>query len=422
MFRMKNNKTSLLVGALSVVALTSCVSENLDFGNDEMGVLALSVDIAQPQSRAITEVTSYPVVIYDAEGNVKFSYNSVEEVPATIRTGVGNYTAESHTPGGLEKKMSYPYYKGVKDFEILPNTKSEVEVTCTMQNSQIVVNYNGDFMDVFTSWEITLSDGDGAALSFTNTSSSAPVYYWFGENGAEELTLNFRGTTADGSTVVARNTLTPSQASSGYDNDQENFCGGETLTLNFTPAESEDGSISSVTINANVTFTETNETVDVVVVDKSNMDDPGNDPTPGPGPGDDGGIILNLPQNMTVNAATDKSLGDTYIKCDNKIKSIKVAIVSTSDEMIESLNDLNTNYGVNFISGAEIVDNQSVVQLFNDLNQPLSVPSLGDTDYTFPIGNFFGLLGFLSGQHTFNMVVEDMEGHTKNGVLVLTVE
>ena len=419
---MKNNKTSLLVGALSVVALTSCVSENLDFGNDEMGVLSLSVDIAQPQSRAITEVTSYPVVIYDAEGNVKFSYNSVEEVPATIRTGVGNYTAESHTPGGLEKKMSYPYYKGVKDFEILPNTKSEVEVTCTMQNSQIVVNYNGDFMDVFTSWEITLSDGDGAALSFTNTSSSAPVYYWFGENGAEELTLNFRGTTADGSTVVARNTLTPSQASSGYDNDQENFCGGETLTLNFTPAESEDGSISSVTINANVTFTETNETVDVVVVDKSNMDDPGNDPTPGPGPGDDGGIILNLPQNMTVNAATDKSLGDTYIKCDNKIKSIKVAIVSTSDEMIESLNDLNTNYGVNFISGAEIVDNQSVVQLFNDLNQPLSVPSLGDTDYTFPIGNFFGLLGFLSGQHTFNMVVEDMEGHTKNGVLVLTVE
>lgn len=419
---MKNNKTSLLVGALSVVALTSCVSENLDFGNDEMGVLALSVDIAQPQSRAITEVTSYPVVIYDAEGNVKFSYNSVEEVPATIRTGVGNYTAESHTPGGLEKKMSYPYYKGTKNFEILPNTKSEVEVTCTMQNSQIVVNYNGDFMDVFTSWEITLSDGDGAALSFTNTSSSAPVYYWFGENGAEELTLNFRGTTADGSTVVARNTLTPSQASSGYDNDQENFCGGETLTLNFTPAESEDGSISSVTINANVTFTETNETVDVVVVDKSNMDDPGNDPTPGPGPGDDGGIILNLPQNMTVNAATDKSLGDTYIKCDNKIKSIKVAIVSTSDEMIESLNDLNTNYGVNFISGAEIVDNQSVVQLFNDLNQPLSVPSLGDTDYTFPIGNFFGLLGFLSGQHTFNMVVEDMEGHTKNGVLVLTVE
>ena len=423
MFRMKNIKTSLLIGALSVVALTSCVSENLDLGNTETGVLQLSVDIVQPQSRSLTEVTSYPVVIYDADGNVKFSYNSVSDVPATIRTGVGKYTAESHTPGGLEKQMSYPYYKGTKDFEILPNTKSEVEVTCTMQNSQIVVNYNGDFMDVFTSWEITLSDGEGAALSFTNTSSSAPVYYWFGEDGAEELTLNFRGTTADGSTVVARNTLTPSQASSGYDSDRENFCGGETLTLNFTPAESEDGKISSITINANVTFTETNETIDVDVVDKSNMDDPGNNP--GDDPGNDPGnakITLNLPQNMTVSAATDKSLGDTYIKCEDGIKSIKVNIVSTSGEMVESLNDLNTNYGVNFVAGAEIVDNQSMVQLFNDLNQPLSVPTQGAIDYTFPIGNFFGLLGFLSGQHTFNMVVEDMNGSKKSGVLVLTVE
>lgn len=423
MFRMKNIKTSLLTGALSVVALTSCVSENLDLGNTETGVLQLSVDIVQPQSRSLTEVTSYPVVIYDADGNVKFSYNSVSDVPATIRTGVGKYTAESHTPGGLEKQMSYPYYKGTKDFEILPNTKSEVEVTCTMQNSQIVVNYNGDFMDVFTSWEITLSDGEGAALSFTNTSSSAPVYYWFGEDGAEELTLNFRGTTADGSTVVARNTLTPSQASSGYDSDRENFCGGETLTLNFTPAESEDGKISSITINANVTFTETNETIDVDVVDKSNMDDPGNNP--GDDPGNDPSnakITLNLPQNMTVSAATDKSLGDTYIKCEDGIKSIKVNIVSTSGEMVESLNDLNTNYGVNFVAGAEIVDNQSMVQLFNDLNQPLSVPTQGAIDYTFPIGNFFGLLGFLSGQHTFNMVVEDMNGSKKSGVLVLTVE
>lgn len=424
MFRMKNNKTSLLVGALSVVALTSCVSENLDFGNDEMGVLALSVDIAQPQSRAITEVTSYPVVIYDAEGNVKFSYNSVEEVPATIRTGVGNYTAESHTPGGLEKKMSYPYYKGTKNFEILPNTKSEVEVTCTMQNSQIVVNYNGDFMDVFTSWEITLSDGDGAALSFTNTSSSAPVYYWFGENGAEELTLNFRGTTADGSTVVARNTLTPSQASSGYDNDQENFCGGETLTLNFTPAESDDGSISSVTINANVTFTETNETVDVVVVDKSNMDDPGNDPTPGPGPGDDR-ITLDLPSPISYPlfgaAGVDKSLGDTGIACEDGIKSIKVKVESTSSDMLASLSELKSQYGVDFVGGEEIVENQNVVQLFNDLQQPLSVPTQGDKSYTFPIGNFFGLLQVLQGEHTFNLTVTDMNGGVKSGKVVITI-
>jgi len=291
-----------------------------------------------------------------------------------------------------------------------------------MQNSIIAVDYDDEFRSVFSSWEITLNDGSETALSFDNTSSTAPIYWYFGEEGVAELKVSFRGTTKDGSTVVYSRVLKKDEAAESYDDDRANFCGGDALTLNFTPAESEDGKISSIVINADVTFTETNETVNVVVVDKSNMDDSGDEPNPGPGPGDDESITLNLPQNMTVNAATDKSLGDTYIKCDNNIKSIKVSIESTSSEMIESLADLNTNYGVNFIAGAEIVDNQSVVQLFNDLNQPLSVPAMGDKDYTFPIGNFFGLLGFLSGQHTFNMTVEDMQGNKKNGVLVLTVE
>lgn len=427
---MKNIKTSLLTGALSVVALSSCVSENLDFGkadNTETGVLELSVDVAQPQSRALTEVTSYPVIIYDAEGKEKFSYNSVSEVPAKITTGVGNYTAVSHTPGGLEKQMSYPYYKGTKDFEILKGVTSRVEVICKMQNSLIVVNYNGDFREVFTAWEITLSDGSEAAISFTNTSSSAPVYYWFGETGADELTLNFRGTTADGSTVVSRNTLTTSQASSGYDDGRENFSGGETLTLNFTPAESEDGKINAITINANVTFTETNETIDVVVVDKSNMDDSGNDQgnEPGNDPGNDK-ISLDLPAPISYPlfgaASVDKSLGDTKISAEDGIKSIMVKVESTSADMISSLNDLKTQYGVDFVSGAEIVENQDMVRLFNDLQQPLSVPSEGDKSYTFPIGNFFGLLQVLQGEHTFNLTVTDMNGAVKSGKVVITIQ
>ena len=125
---------------------------------------------------------------------------------------------------------------------------------------------------------------------------------------------------------------------------------------------------------------------------------------------------------MTVSASTDPALGDTYIAADAGIKSIKVSIASSSDEMIESLGDLNSNYGVDFVGGAEIVENQNVVQLFTDLGQELTVPNSGDTSYTFPIGNFFMLLAFLPGEHTFNLVVEDMNGNKKNGVLTLTVE
>lgn len=498
-----NIKNSLFLSALSVVALTSCVSENEDLNKigKEMGAMELNVDIVQPETRSVTEVDNFPVVIYDAEGNVVESWDAVSDVPSKITMSVGNYNVVSHTPGKITKKMNNPYYQGSKAVEVVKGITSEVEVLCKMENSPISVVYEEDFKDVFSSWTITINDGDNTVLSFDKDSPSAPVYWYFGENGAPVLTVNFSGTTVDGSTVVARNTLTKDQADESYRDDRPNFVGGDALTLNFKPVESTDGKINSITINASVTFTETNENVNVVVVDKSGMEPGGekkpnelafskstasgvvgqefvsptlnnpnnltltwssSDPTVATvnqsgvvalvaagettikaifagddeyeagsvqytlkvesQSGGDDKITLNLPNNLTVSAATDKSLGDTYIKCENGIKSIKVNIVSDNDEMIESLEDLDTNYGVNFITGAEIVDNQSVVDLFVDLNQPLTVPSQGDIDYTFPIGNFFGLLAFLSGEHTFYMTVEDMEGNKKNGVLVLTVE
>lgn len=74
------------------------------------------------------------------------------------------------------------------------------------------------------------------------------------------------------------------------------------------------------------------------------------------------------------------------------------------------------------MSGAEIVDNQNVVTLFNDLQQPLSVPSQGDKSYNFPIGNFFDLLQVLQGEHTFYLNVTDMTGASKAGSVSITVE
>ena len=121
-------------------------------------------------------------------------------------------------------------------------------------------------------------------------------------------------------------------------------------------------------------------------------------------------------------ASVDKSLGDTGIACEDGIKSITVKVESTSADMLASLSDLKTQYGVDFVGGAEIVENQNVVQLFNDLQQPLSVPTQGDKNYTFPIGNFFGLLQVLQGEHTFNLTVSDMNGEVKTGMVVITIQ
>jgi hypothetical protein len=134
-------------------------------------------------------------------------------------------------------------------------------------------------------------------------------------------------------------------------------------------------------------------------------------------------ISLRLPEDMTVTADTDPTLGDALIECANGIQSIMVTINSDSQDMMNSLAAMSQNYaGVDFINGTEVVDNSALVDLFTGLGQQLAVPTVGDKSYTFPIGNFFTLLAFLPGHHTFDMVVTDANGETKSGRLVLTVE
>lgn len=418
-------QNTLLAGAIAIAALSSCCNEDAFDAMEQTGKMQLAVDIAKPQARATSEVTDFPVIIYNAAGTQVASYNTVADVPANVTLEVGNYNVESHTPGSISKKMAAPYYKGVQDVEILKDITSQVNVLCKMQNSKITVNYSDEFRNVFSTWEITVNDGSETALSFTNSSTSNSTYWYFGEEGVESLKVNFRGVTTTGASIASSYILTKDQASESYDDDRKNFGGGDAITLNFNPTESTEGNITSITINANVTFTETNETVDIEVVDKPGFNDGGGTggEDPNPGGDDETGITLNLPGDMSFSASTvpDKSAGDTYIAAENGLKSITVSLASTSDEMNEQLGLLNEGYGVDFINGAEIVGNQNVVALFASLNQPLDVPAEGATEYTFPIGNFFNLLVILPGEHTFNLTVTDMNGNTKSGKLKITI-
>ena len=409
------------------MAFASCMSEDLESkftaGGDQ-GTLELGVELLQPARRDVSTV-NFPVVIKDASGSVVKEYATVAEVPASIVMAVGSYTVESHTPGEIAKSMSNPYYKGASDVEIVKDVTSPVNVVCKMANSQVSINYDEEFRNVFTAWEVTIDDGSETALSFTQSSTTNTIYWYFGEAGVKQLVVNFRGTTTTGNTIAARNVLTKNQSSTGgYDDDNTNFTGGDLITLNFAPTESTEGKITGITLSANVVFDETAEDVNVGVIDVPGL----NDPTGGgdnPGGGDTEGITLNLPADIAMAvggaAALDKSLGDTYIAAGAGLKSIMVSIDSSSSEMNEQLVALAAEYDVDFIAGAEIVDNQNVVRLFDSLGQSLSVPAQGDKEYTFPIGNFFNLLQILAGEHRFNLTVTDMNGNTQSGSILITV-
>lgn len=417
-----------MIGAVIGLGLSSCMNEDFPSADSRKGSMSLSVDQLAPSATRAVETSNFPVTIFSLTENKEFvSYDKASLVPSKIVMPVGNYYAEAHTPGVLDKIMSAPYYSGRDDFEILQNINTVSTVVCRMANGSFTVRFTDLFAEAFSSWTVSIDDGTASAIIYTSDKDglNPPTLYMRFEPNVSALNVNFVGTTISGNRITASNTLTKKQASEQYDSDTEYFTGGDAIVIVFNTVESTEGDVTGVTVNANIKFEESDESFDMEVEDNVTEEEGGDDNTGGDntGGGDASAISLDLPEDMVVSAATDPSLGDTYISAENGIKSIKVKMSSTSEAMIASLQDLAGNYdGVDFLVGAEVVGNQEMIRLFGDLGQTLSVPAEGDTSYTFPIGNFFTLLAFLPGEHTFTLIITDMAGNTKDGQLKLTVE
>lgn len=422
--QLKNIFKIMIAGSFVGLGLSSCVSEELSAEDARKGSMSLSVDKLEPSATRAVETADFPVAIYTSDNQEYASYEKASLVPKQIKMPVGMYYAEAHTPGEFLKYMEAPYYAGREEFEILQATNTHTKVTCRMANGSITVRFSDEFLTAFSDWTITIDDGAESALVYTREKDGTEpetTYMRFEENN-DVLNVNFKGKTQNGNSINASNKLTKKAADEQYDSDDTNFSGGDLIVIYFNPVEGTDGDITGITLNADIAFDDNETEGDFEIGVEDNTEEEGGEDTPGEGGGDSDAITLKLPADMIVSATTDPSLGDTYIASENGLKSIVVKVSTTSDEMVSSLQDLYDNYGVNFLGGTEVVGNKKMVELFSELGQPLAVPAEGDTEYTFPIGNFFTLLAFLPGEHTFTLTITDMEGNTKDGILKLTVE
>ena len=427
--QLKNIFRIMIAGSFVGLGLSSCVSEELSAEDARKGSMSLSVDKLEPSATRAVETADFPVAIFSLSDNQEYaSYEKVSLVPKQIKMPVGMYYAEAHTPGEFLKYMESPYYAGREEFEILQATNTHTKVTCRMANGSITVRFSDEFLEAFSDWTITIDDGAESALVYTKEKEGTEpetTYMRFEENN-DVLNVNFKGKTQNGNSINASNKLTKKQADEQYDSDDTNFAGGDLIVIYFNPVESTEGDIKGITINADIAFdnNETEGDFEIGVEDNTEEEggEEGGEDTPGEGGGDSDAITLNLPADMVVSIATDPSLGDTYIASEHGIKSIVVKMSSSDPNMSQALKDLAVAYTqIDFDEGTEVVGNQDLVSLFEALGKPLDVPSEGDTEYTFPIGNFFSLLGLYPGEHTFTLTITDMQGNTKKGVLKLTV-
>lgn len=410
------------LGALFVCTFSSCeMKKELLSGLEEsyeMGALELDVTVKQPVSNSRAEsnvpTNDFPVVIQGtSEGieDVKKEYNTVDGVPETIQVPVGNYNVSSHTPGELQKKMDAPYYAGNTDITVTKDIETVANVVCKMANSRIQVNYGDEFKTSFKSWTITVDDGSETALTFTNEDENpAPVYWLFGEN-VKSITVNITATTTSGSTVKDRRVFTKSDASENYEDVGDAFTGGDAIEINMGVTESTTGNVTGITINANITFENHEDTVDIPI---------------GPIPG--GKVTLNLPADVTysIEAGDAPASADAYIASEAGLDKIVVTIVAGNEGFQAILVDLRMD-GQSFLSengGVDLIDNSDFGNLVATVDS--QAPTDGCKEYTFPIGAFFSFLNMTGAtdpgkSHEFHITVTDKNGEEATGVFKVTI-
>ncbi len=406
-------------------------------GASEMGALELAVKVQGEETRAEEAVPAaedmYVEVVSTEDGAEPVYGGFYRDLENPMRIPVGTYTVKAHTEGEIAKEMDAPYYGGDDELVITKDITSQAEVTCKIMNTKVILNLGDGFGGTFSSWTVTLDNGKESVLTFTD--GTAPKYWYLAEDQVTSLTLNFTGTLADGGAELTwQKSFTKTDADEVYDDVEDYFTGGEILdiTLNVDGADVPEDNRPQISFDVDVElgFTDKDETVEIPVVDVTEPEQPGGDEDPEQPENPDMPTMI-MPSDghiiYTLNGNDQPASANVEIKAPKGLKSMNVKIVAGNDDFSETINDL-PSMGLDFVNdGVEMVDNMIIGQVLSSFlgGAPVSAPATGDTEYTFPVGAFFGLMnGFgatAPNAHKFIISLEDQEGNTLEEELLVTI-
>lgn len=433
----KIQKMIWIAGILLTAGLVSCEMKDELKGNtgivpSEVGYLDLSVAVGQ-KTRA-DETTSvvpsvstddFPVEIKgkDVEYTKVFESYEALKKECPLALPVGNYTVSAHTNAELKAVMDVPYYGGETSLTITKGIEAKATVECTMKNTKIQLIYDPEFSETFKEWDITISDGSANVLPFDETDLNPKAKYWLIAENVTVIKMHIDAVTQDGTPVSEdRSYAKPDDADSDF------WEGSDALTVTMEPGEPSDPEnpygVTGIKVTVQISFDD-NEQEDVVEIPVEG-DDEATEPSE-PDGGEEGGDSekpevgvpsISIPQSTYTLPGDAEKNADATITAEAGIKSVKVQIVP-GNEMFTSI--VSGMFGT---EPFELIGNETLGAVFSGMG--ISLPDVGDTEYIFPVGNFFSLLSEMDATdspegHVFKITVEDNNGKTAStslGVIV----
>lgn len=419
-------------GVFFCAVLASCEMKNEIFGDDniprETGWVELGVKVNNKTDVVVTRATiqgeevdpaDFPVVFALNNSDYTKEFDTYEDLlkEEKVELPVGNYIVSSHTPGTLTKKMDHPYYSGEENLTVSKDITSDATITCTMQNSRILLTYDNTFTSKFKTWTITIDDGTNNILKYTEVDgTNLQAVYWLFEENCTTIKINISATTSDGATVTESRTITkPDDATT------DSWIGGDALTITMAPGPDEETptGVSGIIIDISAFFeTETNETVEVPIEGEEDTETPTD---PDEGEGDDtsaaptlSGKYLNKTVDFDVVEGADNFPNvEIVMDVPEGIQSIIVKAVTDNTSLSSILDALGFGSGVDLVE----TELEALVFALGD-----NIPQRGDTKYTFSVNGIISkALAANTGSHTFSVTVTDQNGTSASGTLSFNI-
>lgn len=435
----------MAAGFLLCVGLVSCEMKEEIFGNDvipsETGLVELGVAVDDKTNVVITKAeatggkdevgssvdpSDFPVIFtLKTNENYKKEFTYSEIAGKTVELPIGTYEVVSHTPGEMEREMSFPYYKG--NVELTVGSKiAQTQITCTMQNSRILMVYSDNFKDKFSEWTITIDDGTDNTLKFEykndNQSLNNEAVYWAISENCPTLTISIKAITKTGAAVSDSRTITKPDGAA-----DNNWVGGDALTITMEPIEDNTGDVSGIKINVSGFFeTEKDEVIEAPLGEEE-IDTP-TDPDGGDEDGDTtDGPTITMPDNglieYTLKGNDAPETAVVTVSAPAKFQSLTVKIKGGNSGFKDAVGSMGFDEGID------------IMKLDKDSNDPIiqivikvlgDIPTTESTEpYSLDIANFFDMMDPYgdtgSDAHEFEITVWDQNGKNATGTLKVKI-
>lgn len=113
------------------------------------------------------------------------SYDRFDEMPSEIELKEGAYTLIASKGDNLPSAFENPYFEGSTDLTVKADMSTPIDVTCTLGNARITVDYTEDFKEAYSDYTVLLSSAFTSGSLEIKKDEMRPAYMQVAKEGSE---------------------------------------------------------------------------------------------------------------------------------------------------------------------------------------------------------------------------------------------